>query len=48
MKFISYNIATLIFALLAVYMMYNKIEGYGWCIFLAASFAIVPATKDTK
>ncbi len=48
MRWLQYNIPTILFVLLAIYMIHTKTPGYGWCIFLAGSFAIIPKTDNEK
>lgn len=48
MKFVAYNFGALLFLLMAGFMMYMKIPGYGWCIFIAACALVMPSASKSK
>jgi len=46
MKFIAYNMVSIISISLAAFLMYPENPGWGWLIFIAVICAVVPSDKD--
>lgn len=43
MKYLSYNIMPIAFLLMAVFLAYNGLEYWGWCIFCALITTTTPS-----